>query len=194
MAGKNIGLAFSLVLAVCMYVHAVDSITDTFVLEGGIEVTVEIDGDDGLLTIEASITNNTADRLMVDRYFLGRYPLYLADENGKRGALVRPPNSPRLIVNPASVSPADIDILEQGETKLYCKQYEFEQTANRFVLSYYYLDEPFIENVFENPQTVKITVGYHSIEADIAVMMQTHSDIPIMPDFSRTYTLAEFGQ
>jgi len=37
-------------------IHAVNTVTDSFVLEGGIEVSVKIDGDDSLLTIEAAIS------------------------------------------------------------------------------------------------------------------------------------------
>ena len=49
-------LSVSFFVVVTANIHAVNAITDSFVLDNGIDVTVKIDGDDSLLTIEAAIS------------------------------------------------------------------------------------------------------------------------------------------
>ena len=184
-------LSVSLFVIVVANIHAVNTVTDSFVLEGGIEVTVEIDGDGSLLTIEVTVTNNSAEKVMLNKQFLiwGREPGFI-DENGSRGTFVGMANRP--IGSPFVIHAGIIDIIEPGEAKQYSTQRRYEQTCNRFALYDPVFEEDY--NVFENPQVIKLVVSYDLYEGGIQEMRRLLGDIPIMPNFSRTYTLAEFGQ
>jgi hypothetical protein len=194
---KNIILNLFLLTASFAYTEEA-VITDTFILEGNIEVVLKITVNDGVLEVEAAFTNKSAKRVMLNNTFLERM-FAVTDENGNPGNLVSPSDDLWIIFAPFEFYARLIDVIGPGETKLYYAERFYEQTGNQFVFfgrrtddGVYRLEH---DRIFENPQSIRLTIKYYSLERyrnEMRRIARVRGAVSI-PDFcSRAYVIAEF--
>ena len=186
-AGSGIFIAFLFAVA-SLHAQDINPINDTFMLEGNIQIAVAISGNNGILTIAVTITNNGDEKVVLNKNFLDWYPVHLADEKGNRGKWVISPN--RAVYTTVGVLAKNIDTIKSGETKTYATRRKYERTASRFVLYHPYFDGDY--NFFENAKSVSIIIFNRYYPSEISTMQSLVEDAVLLPDFSKAYVLAEF--
>jgi hypothetical protein len=160
----------------------IKAINDRFMIDGNIWIGVDISANLESLTIEVTVENNSAEKVMLwNTAFVLPLHISFINENGERGDY-----APGRVRYDSRVTNESVSVLEPNESLRFTAQREYKKTENSFKISHRTADY-----LFENPEQVKIVIGYKASSA-IDKMKALYGDLAVLPEFSKTYVLAEF--
>ena len=176
-----------------LFAQEENMIHDSFTVGENIAVTIDIALTETSLNVELTLENRgTANAMLSSNYpDRGNFFGFIPGGEGQSGyyqedGTLKPP----LVVEwDWSFKPEMAKVIEPGQKISFAKQCKIIRTQTTFVV----LDK-IVDNVFYKPQKIHIDIDLYQFEGDIAKMKQLDftDGAVVVPNFSRTYLLAEF--